>query len=189
MWKTKLRKSSKGCFSEIAMLLAQADGTHRGAMSTIWEKIGFGVLWTVIGAAAVAVGGSVYFTEQHKGDIREIDYLRGRVHDLEDKNDQLRKEAGESKVSAQTVSELAACQAKVDEIRRIQNAVAVQEIRRLEAAVDADERRVANLDTVLWSGAKPVTDAESTADRVVKERLTSERADLSAMRQKLVCVP
>jgi len=89
-------------------------------MSGIWEKVGFGVVWTIVGAGATALGSSTYFTERHKGDTDEITYLSGRVHDLENKNDELRKEAGDSKASSQAASDLVTCRAQLEDMRRVQ---------------------------------------------------------------------
>ena len=159
-------------------------------MSGIREKLSFGLVWTVIGAGAAAIGSDHYFRERHKGDTAEISYLRGRVHDLENKNDDLRKEAGDSKVSNQAASELVTCHAQLEGMRREQNSAAIQEIRRLEQAVVDDEQRVSNGDIYVWSqGQRPNKDNESAGDRALKERLAAERSDLSVMRQKLVCAP
>ncbi|MBT2119746.1 hypothetical protein KK141_21685 [Dyella sp. LX-66] len=157
-------------------------------MSGTWEKIGFGVVWTIVGAGAAALGSSAYFTERHKGDTDEITYLRGRVHDLENKNDELRKEARESYASNQAASELVTCRAQLEDMRRVQNTAAIQEIRRLEEAVNQDERRLTSGIIYSWPNGQH-TDADASTDRLLKERLTAERSDLSAMRHKLVCAP
>lgn len=157
-------------------------------MAGIWEKVGFGLVWTVVGAAAAALGSSTYFTERHKGDTDEITYLRGRVHDLENKNDDLRKEASDSKASNQAVGELVTCHAQLEDIRRVQNTAAIEEIRRLEAAITQDERQLTSGVIYSWYNGQR-SDNESPDDRLFKERLAAERSDLSAMRQKLVCAP
>ncbi|NII73985.1 hypothetical protein FHW84_002570 [Dyella sp. SG562] len=157
-------------------------------MSGIWEKVGFGVVWTIVGAGATALGSSTYFTERHKGDTDEITYLRGRVHDLENKNDELRKEVGDSKASNEVAGELVTCHAQLEDMRRVQNTAAIQEIRRLEEAVTQDEHRLTSGVLYNWTNGQR-SDDESPSDRVLKERLTAERSDLSAMRQKLVCAP
>ena len=121
------------------------------------------------------------FTERHKGDTDEITYLSGRVHDLENKNDELRKEAGDSKASSQAASDLVTCRAQLEDMRRVQNTAVIQEIRRLEEAVTQDERRLPGFVIYNWTDGQPSKDNESSSAYVLKERLTRERSDLSAM--------
>lgn len=156
-------------------------------MTSTWEKIGFGVVWTMAGAGATALGSSAYFTERHKVDTDEIAYLRGRLHELENKNDDLRKEAGDAKATNLAAAELATCHAQLDGLRREQNTAAIKEMHRLEDVIDSDERRL-TMAFHVWSPAGESTkDTESLSDHLLKERLAAERSDLSTMRQKLAC--
>ena len=188
MWKTKLRKSSKGCFSEIDMLFAHADGTHRGAMSTTLEKIGFGAIWTLVGAGAAAVGSGAYFAERHKDDASEIAQLRSRVSLLEGKNDDLRKDVDAARTSSPFQVELNSCRAEVQRLGVSRNGDVIQEMHRIEAAIADDERHMGDRVKIMINGKEDYM-TDDVGDMRRSRRIAENRADLSTLRQKLVCVP
>lgn len=152
-------------------------------------KIGYATLWTIIAAAASAVGIAAYMNGRHKDNLTEIARLRSRVVSLESQlssaqhvSDSLRKELGDN-LKGQNKAE-SSCTRKTD------NTDIKNELIHLEAENAALQLRLVNAAPPDISGSGVVN---LLSPDLMFNRLSDEYqrnlSDISELRRKLACVP
>lgn len=150
-------------------------------MVSTLEKVGYATLWTIIVAAAGAVGTGAYMSERHTEDVAEAAHLRGRVESLEKQlseaqqvADDLRKDMDRRLREAASIA--GTCPKRSDN-SDIQN-----ELIHLESENDA--LQIGLIKAAPMSGSAP-DDYYTRLSAEFKQNLS----DISELRRKLVCLP
>ena len=150
--------------------------------------------WTILIAAATAVGGGAYehlkFDDLQNENKQLHEQLKSKENELNhanDKNDELRKTIDDM-ANAPKGQDLLECQQHVAQLAKDQNGKLSEEIARIQHQVSWEDAALIQNSPIITADASGMHHGDYSDEYLrIKAQMDRDTADISMLRQKLAC--